>query len=58
MLFQEGKMVAQASVYNLNRHMSTGVGGHSWRVAGTIQNNAPIVSLCNFIDISISQVRF
>ena len=57
MLFQEGKMVAHASVYNLNRHVSTGE-GHSWRVAETIQNNAPIVSLCNFIGISISQVHF
>ena len=26
MVFQEGEMVAQASVYNLNRHMSTGGG--------------------------------
>ncbi len=57
MLFQEGKMVAYALVYSQNRRMSTG-GGHSWRVAETIQNNAPIVSLCNFIGIGISQVRF
>ena len=55
MVLQMKGMAFLTPVYNLRVHMSTG-GGDSGGLADIIQNNAPVISLCNFISISVSQV--